>query len=94
VETSERGVKTVHFPAPEQPALSTAPVTVSRELDDAPSRASTSSSSSSSSSSVSHPADDEKQMSPDELYEYFLDRFKRDLLIEREQSGYLVIDNP
>jgi hypothetical protein len=27
-------------------------------------------------------------------YEYFLDRFKRDLIIEREQSGHLVIDNP
>ena len=27
-------------------------------------------------------------------YEYFLDRFKRDLLIEREQLGHLIIDNP
>ena len=28
------------------------------------------------------------------MYEYFVDRFKRDLLAEREQSGYLIIDNP
>jgi hypothetical protein len=27
-------------------------------------------------------------------YEYFLDRFKRDLIVEREQSGHLLIDNP
>ena len=30
----------------------------------------------------------------DELYEYFLERFKRDLLVEREQFGHLLIDNP
>ncbi|MDA0185592.1 hypothetical protein OJ997_35130, partial [Solirubrobacter phytolaccae] len=30
----------------------------------------------------------------EELYEYFLDRFKRDLLAEREQMGHLIIDNP
>ncbi len=34
------------------------------------------------------------QMDPETLYEYFLDRFKRDLLIEREQLGHLIIDNP
>jgi hypothetical protein len=28
------------------------------------------------------------------MYEYFLERFKRDLLIEREQLGHLIIDNP
>ena len=33
-------------------------------------------------------------MDPEELYEYFLDRFKRDLLVEREQLGHLIIDNP
>jgi hypothetical protein len=33
-------------------------------------------------------------MDPDAMYEYFLDRFKRDLLVEREQSGHLIIDNP
>ena len=35
-----------------------------------------------------------EQMDPETLYEYFLDRFKRDLLIEREQLGHLIIDNP
>ena len=30
----------------------------------------------------------------EELYDYFLDRFKRDLLAEREQMGHLIIDNP
>jgi hypothetical protein len=33
-------------------------------------------------------------MDPETMYEYFLDRFKRDLLIEREQLGHLIIDNP
>ena len=33
-------------------------------------------------------------MDPETLYEYFLDRFKRDLLVEREQLGHLIIDNP
>ena len=33
-------------------------------------------------------------MEREELYEYFLDRFKRDLLVEREQIGHLIIDNP
>ena len=31
---------------------------------------------------------------PAPTYDEFLDRFKRDLLIEREQSGHLLIDNP
>ena len=34
------------------------------------------------------------QMDPETMYEYFLDRFKRDLLVEREQLGHLIIDNP
>jgi hypothetical protein len=33
-------------------------------------------------------------MDPEALYDYFLDRFKRDLLVEREQLGHLIIDNP
>ena len=39
-------------------------------------------------------ADAKKAADQEEMYEYFLDRFKRDLLAEREQSGYLIIDNP
>ena len=38
--------------------------------------------------------EESKQMDPEQLYEYFLDRFKRDLLVEREQLGHLIIDNP
>ena len=42
-----------------------------------------------------HPQGDAKeQMDPETMYEYFIDRFKRDLLIEREQLGHLIIDNP
>jgi hypothetical protein len=43
-----------------------------------------------------HPQSGDKaeQMDPETMYEYFLDRFKRDLLIEREQLGHLIIDNP
>ena len=37
---------------------------------------------------------EDKAREREELYEYFLDRFKRDLLIEREQMGHLIIDNP
>ena len=37
---------------------------------------------------------EEKAHEREELYEYFLDRFKRDLPIEREQMGHLIIDNP
>jgi hypothetical protein len=37
---------------------------------------------------------DAKPVDKEELYEYFLDRFKRDLLVEREQLGHLIIDNP
>jgi hypothetical protein len=37
---------------------------------------------------------DQPEMDLEAAYEYFLDRFKRDLIVEREQSGHLLIDNP
>ena len=47
------------------------------------------------STGVEHPSEaGGKAMDPETMYEYFLDRFKRDLLIEREQLGHLIIDNP
>ncbi len=36
----------------------------------------------------------EEQAKREEMYEYFLERFKRDLVAEREQMGHLIIDNP
>jgi hypothetical protein len=87
----------VHFPTP-----TPQPYTISREFTDAapagtPAPAATPAAEQR--SDPSHPpANGEqqghKQMEPEELYEYFLDRFRRDLLIEREQLGHLIIDNP
>jgi hypothetical protein len=43
---------------------------------------------------LEHPPGEAKGVDVDALYDEFLERFKRDLLIEREQSGHLLIDNP
>ncbi len=92
IEQGEGGLRTVHFPPPEIPGLSTQqPYTISRELSDAPAQQSAPSES----TGVEHPSEaGGPAMDPETLYEYFLDRFKRDLLIEREQLGHLIIDNP
>jgi hypothetical protein len=39
-------------------------------------------------------SEEKPEMDLEAAYEYFLDRFKRDLIVEREQSGHLLIDNP
>ena len=66
--------------------------TISRELADPAPAPSTSAQES---TGTEHPPEEKgEQMDPEALYEYFLDRFKRDLLIEREQLGHLIIDNP
>jgi hypothetical protein len=85
VEAGEGGLRTVHFPAPGAD-LTPAPYTVTRVIDEAPASA----------PEPAAPAASEKQpeMDLEAAYEYFLDRFKRDLIVEREQSGHLLIDNP
>jgi hypothetical protein len=97
IEQGEGGLSTVHFPAP---GITPQPYTVSREFTDAPATT-TSSTSTAPGEQRSDPSNppatgtqNDKQMEPEELYEYFLDRFRRDLLIEREQLGHLIIDNP
>ena len=92
IEQGEGGLRTVHFPPPANAGLSTQqPYTVSRELSDAPVE---SSPPQQQSNDLPASASGAPQMDPETLYEYFLDRFKRDLLIEREQLGHLIIDNP
>jgi len=94
VEQGEAGLSTVHFPPPGAGPISTThqPYTISRELADPAPAPSTPAQAS---SPTEHPpAEQGEQMDPEALYEYFLDRFKRDLLIEREQLGHLIIDNP
>jgi hypothetical protein len=88
----------VHFPPPGghgQPVdMSHQPYTISRELSEgAPAQ----SAPAQEHTPTDHPKDaagETEQMDPETMYEYFLDRFKRDLLIEREQMGHLIIDNP
>jgi hypothetical protein len=98
LEQGEGGLSTVHFPPPAQPGLSTfEPYTISREITDAPSApATTTTTSQNGTGDAASGGGEEKkgEMDPETLYEYFLDRFKRDLLIEREQLGHLIIDNP
>jgi hypothetical protein len=93
LEQGEGGLSTVHFPSPAEISTTHQPYTISRELaDPAPSAASVEQH-----TPAEHPATDDgkgAQMDPEALYEYFLDRFKRDLLVEREQLGHLLIDNP
>jgi hypothetical protein len=81
---SSGGTHTVHLPPP--PMLSQAPVTISRELSEGGGGAS------SATAPVSGNAGG--AMSQEAMYDYFIERFKRDLLIEREQLGHLIIDNP
>jgi hypothetical protein len=83
----------VHFPPPAAPISPTQqPYTISRELADPAPAPSTPAQES---TGAEHPPEEKgEQMDPETLYEYFLDRFKRDLLIEREQLGHLIIDNP
>ena len=91
IEQGEGGLTTVHFPPPG--GVSTQqPYTVSRELTDAPAPQTAAVQQ----SAPAEPAADGQgqAMDPETLYEYFLDRFKRDLLVEREQLGHLIIDNP
>ena len=96
LERGEGGLSTVHFPPPagrQDVSLTHQPYTISRELaDPAPAQ----SAPAQQSTGAEHPPSDEggEKMDPEALYEYFLDRFKRDLLIEREQLGHLIIDNP
>jgi hypothetical protein len=93
VDRGEGGLRSVSFPAPGEPripAFSTEPVTVSRVIDEAPAQ----STPSTPSTPVDHPADGAGGVDVDALYDEFLERFKRDLLVEREQSGHLLIDNP
>jgi hypothetical protein len=93
LEQGEGGLSTVHFPPPAGISTTHQPYTISRELADPPPQAANVEQH----TPAEHPgANDDKgaQMDPEALYEYFLDRFKRDLLIEREQLGHLLIDNP
>jgi hypothetical protein len=72
------------------PAFSTAPVTVSRVVEEAPPETNAYA------SAIDHPASPAApvDVDVDALYDEFLERFKRDLLVEREQLGHLLIDNP
>jgi hypothetical protein len=100
IELGAGGMQSVTFPAPGNagsaslpyiPPFSTEPVTVARAETDAPAA----STPSTPSTPVDHPpAEGGGSLDLDKVYDEFLDRFKRDLLIEREQSGHLLIDNP
>ncbi|HEY6890773.1 MAG TPA: hypothetical protein VI300_23415, partial [Solirubrobacter sp.] len=94
LEQGEGGLSTVHFPPPAGISTTHQPYTISRELADPPPQAANVEQHA---PPAEHPGggdDKGAQMDPEALYEYFLDRFKRDLLIEREQLGHLLIDNP
>jgi hypothetical protein len=98
VEGGEGGLRTVHFPAPgDIPArpveLTPAPYTVTRVIEEAPAQAAPAPAQHHDAAASSHPPQP-PAMDLEAAYEYFLDRFKRDLIVEREQSGHLLIDNP
>jgi hypothetical protein len=84
IESEPGGMQTVHFPAP---PISQAPVTVSRATTVNEMTVPVS-------QPAASPSGGQEALSPDAMYEYFIERFKRDLLIEREQLGHLIIDNP
>jgi hypothetical protein len=93
----------VHFPSPGDAAttdLTQAPYTITRVIDEAPAAAPAAHAAQPAppANAPQHaPAAGAPQqggMDLEAAYEYFLDRFKRDLIIEREQSGHLLIDNP
>jgi hypothetical protein len=95
IEQGEGGLSTVHFPPPGggEVSLTHQPYTISRELTDTAPAPSTPAQQP---APTEHPPSEgeNQQMDPETMYEYFLERFKRDLLIEREQLGHLIIDNP
>ena len=94
IEQGEGGLRTVHFPAPEIPGSRRSSRTRSR-ASSATRLPGASPAPSGVHGASTHPAEAGGQaMDPETMYEYFLDRFKRDLLIEREQLGHLIIDNP
>jgi hypothetical protein len=99
IAQGEGGLRAVSFPAPGSQAapqppyiapFSTEPVTVARAITEAPAE----SSPATAHMPTDHPPSGEPKVDVDALYDEFLDRFKRDLLVEREQSGHLLIDNP
>ena len=97
LEQGEGGLSTVHFPSPAETGLSThEPYTISRALTEeaTPAPATTTQNDTGGGAAPGGGEEKKGEMDPETLYEYFLDRFKRDLLIEREQLGHLIIDNP
>jgi hypothetical protein len=110
VEAGEGGLRTVHFPAPGAPPvdLTQAPYTVTRFIGEHRRRApaetvaappAVAQPDAAAPPSAAPPPPQESPAQPPAMdleaaYEYFLDRFKRDLIVEREQSGHLLIDNP
>jgi hypothetical protein len=94
VETTADGMRSVSFPAPGTgaPELARTPVgpyTISRELPDPAPRTAPPPP-----SDASPPGQASAGLDLEAAYEYFLDRFKRDLVVEREQTGHLLNDNP
>jgi hypothetical protein len=96
VHEAPDGMRSVSFPepgsgAPELAAMPVTPYTVSRELADPAPPAATP-------PAADAPAPAQGQarggLDLEEAYEYFLDRFRRDLVVEREQSGHLLNENP
>jgi hypothetical protein len=108
VDYGDGGMATVDFTgrgAPEIPAFSTTPVTVSREVAHVPAptenvlaRAETSEAAPEASTSVSTPHSSSipeqdgapAAPDPDEIYEQVMTRLRRDLIAELEQNGHLL----
>jgi hypothetical protein len=106
VEFADDGMATVDFTgggAPSMPAFSTAPMTVSREVADAPpappsdsgpvlARAEVSAppAASTPTQSSANDAEAPEGTDPDEIYEKVVDRLRRDLIAELEQHGHLL----
>ena len=87
----------MHFPAPGSAAplpFTQQPYTISRELSEGGTSPAPSTPDSEAPAPAEGDSEADKAAEREAMYEYFLDRFKRDLLVEREQSGYLIIDNP
>ena len=92
IEQGEGGLQHGALPAAREVSTTQQPFTISRELDDRAHRARHSRSTCP--RDIRPTTAGRRRWTPKPLYEYFLDRFKRDLLIEREQLGHLIIDNP
>jgi hypothetical protein len=110
LDYGDDGMATIDFTgrgAPEIPAFSTTPVTVSREVStDAPApaenvlaRAQTDAAATPAtttatphSSSIPEQGDAPKAPDPDEVYEQVMTRLRRDLIAELEQNGHLLRD--